>query len=91
MIIFKIYLIGFFIIYFLIFLIAKKSKSKADPIFEQIGVIYPLIKIKSDLFYYNGLYLTPDLIIINNQKIRHFKNKIFIINVLKIAKSQQKS
>lgn len=86
MIIFKIYLIGFFLINFLIFLIVKKSKPKADPILEQIKSVYPIVKIKKDLFYFNGLYLTPDLIIFNNQKIKHFKNKNFILNVLRITK-----
>lgn len=86
MIIFKIYLIGFFLINFLIFLIVKKSKTKADPILEQIAVIYPIVKIKINLFYFNGLYLTPDLIIFKGQKIKHFKNKNFILNLLRIAK-----
>jgi len=84
--IFKIYLIGFFIINFLIFLIAKKSKKKADPILEQIWAIYPIVKIKNNLFYFNGLYLTPDLIIYKTQKIKHFQNKNFILNVLRITK-----
>lgn len=86
MTIFKIYLIGFFVINFLIFLIAKKSKKKADPILEQIGAIYPIVRIRNNLFYFNGLYLTPDLIIYKTQKIKHFQNKNFILNVLRITK-----
>lgn len=88
MVIFKIYLIGFFIINFLIYIIAKKSKRKADPIMEQIGAIYPIVKIKNNLFYFNGLYLTPDLIIYKTQKIKHFQNKNFILNVLRITKKK---
>lgn len=86
MAIFKIYLIGFFVINFLIFLIAKKSKTKADPILEQIRAIYPVIRIRNDLFYFNGLYITPDQIIYKTQKIKHFQNKNFILNVLRITK-----
>ena len=84
--IFKIYLIGFFVINFLIFMIAKKSKKKADPILEQIKVVNPIVRIRNDLFYFNGLYITPDLIIYKTQKIKHFKNKNFILNVLRITK-----
>ena len=62
MIIFKIYLIGFFLINFLIFLIVKKSKPKADPILEQIKAVYPIVKIKKDLFYFKRFE--------DNQKIK---------------------
>ncbi len=90
MIIFKIYLIGFFLLQIFCYLLAKKEKeqlkTKADPILEQIAVIYPTVKIKINLFYFNGLYLTPDLIIFKGQKIKHFKNKNFILNFLRIAK-----
>lgn len=90
MIVFKVYLIGFFLIHFLIYLIAKKSKKKADPIFDKIGANYPIIKIKKDLFYYNGIYITPNLIIFNSQKLRHYQNKNFIFNVLRIKKNARK-
>ena len=86
MIILKIYLIGFFLFHFLIFLSVKKSKTKADPIFKQIEVVYPIVKIKKNLFYFNGLYITPDLIIYKTQKIKHYRDKNFIFNFLRIVK-----
>ena len=90
MLIFKIYLIGFFLLQLFCYILAKKEKerlkTKADPILEQIKVVYPIVKIKTNLFYFNGLYLTPDLIIFKGQKIKHFKNKNFILNFLRITK-----
>lgn len=90
MAIFKLYLIGFFLLQLFCYLSAKKEKerlkTKADPIFEQIKAVYPIVKIKKNLFYFNGFYITPDLIIYKTQKIKHYKNKNFIFNVLRIAK-----
>lgn len=86
MLILKIYLIGFFIINFLIYIIVKKSKVKADPTLEKIALQYPLIKINKNVFYYKGLYINDDFIFFNGQKIKHYKNQNFIINVLRINK-----
>ena len=86
MAIFKIYVIGFFIINFLIFLIAKKSKTKADPTLEKIALHYPLIKINKNVLYYKGLYINDDFIFFNGQKIKHYENQNLIINVLRINK-----
>lgn len=86
MIIFKFYLIGFFIINFLIYLIVKKLKNKADPTLEKIALYYPLIKINKNVFYYKGLYINDNFIFFNGQKIKHYKNQNFIINVLRVNK-----
>ena len=86
MLIFKIYLIGFFIINFLIYIIAKKSKIEADPTLEKIALFYPLIEINKNVFYYKGLYINDDFIFFSGQKIKHYKNKNFILNVLRITK-----
>nr|DAJ39559.1 MAG TPA: hypothetical protein [Caudoviricetes sp.] len=91
MIILKIYLIGFFLIYFLLYLIAKKSKTKADPIFKQISASYPIFKINKNIFYFKGYYITQDFIIFKSQKIRHFQNLNFIFSILRIAHKLNRS
>lgn len=86
MIFFKLYLVGFFLLHLLGYLLAKKEKKKADPIFDKIAVVYPIVKIKKNLFYFNGIYITPDSIIYKTQKIKHYKDRNFILNVLRIFK-----
>lgn len=91
MVIFKIYLIGFFLINFLIYLIVKKSKTKANLLFDKISANYQIIKINKNIFYFKGCYITQDFLIFKSQKLRHFQNLNFIFNILRIAHKYNRS
>lgn len=60
-----------------------------DPTLEEIERIYPIVKIKNNLYYFKGLYLTQEYVIFNSQKIKHYKRKNYILNLLRIAKRNQ--
>ena len=82
----KIWIIGFLLLHFVIYLSVRKSKQKDDPIFEKILVHYPLIKIKKNLFYFKGVYITPTDFIFTTHKLTHYNSITFIFNVLRIVK-----
>ena len=86
MIIFKIWIVGFFLFHLLVYLWARNERKKPDPIFDKIKAVYPIIKIKNNLFYFNGAYITPDLIIYKTQKIKHYSDRNFILDILRIYK-----
>lgn len=90
MLVIKIYLIGFFSFQLFYYLLARKERQRLkmipDPTLEEIERIYPIVKIRNNLYYFKGSYLTPEFFYFNNQKIKHYKRKNYILNLLRIAK-----
>lgn len=56
---------------------------KDDDIFSQIKKYHQIIKIKNNVYYFRGVYITPDYMYYLDFKIQHFKNLFFIQQFLK--------
>lgn len=93
MLVIKIYLIGFFSFQLFAYLFARKERQRLkmipDPTLEEIEKIYPIVKISNNLYYFRGSYLTSEYFYFNNQKIKHYNRKNYILNLLRIAKRNQ--
>ena len=87
----KIYLIGFCALHLFCYLSARKErqrlKTTTDPTLEEIERIYPIVKIRNNLYYFRGSYLTNEYFYFNNQKLKHYKRKNYILNLLRIVKN----
>lgn len=54
-----------------------------SPIFNFLKIHFEIVKIKNDLYYYRGLYLTDKHLIHKGFKVEHFQNKNFLFRYLK--------
>lgn len=86
------YLIFIFCLAFIIFFILayvqgkkqkKKTKENKALFFDKIKHNKPILKISDDVYYYKGLYLTDTYLFFNGCKIKHYKDPLFIYQVLR--------
>ena len=82
-----IFCIAFFLFSVLAYVQGKKQRQKAKEskalFFDKIKHNKPILKISDDVYYFKGAYLTDSYFIFNHCKIRHYKNLIFINQLLK--------
>lgn len=79
------YLLFFFLVWLFFYLwwLLDPPKFEENPIFNYLKVHYKIVKIKNNVYYYKGLYITDEYIIHNGFKMQHFENKGFLFRYLR--------
>lgn len=77
-----IFIFSIWLIYYLRWQLYPPLKIES-PIFNFLKIHFEIVKIKNNLYYYKGLYITDNAIIHNNLKFKHFENKGFLFRYLK--------
>ncbi len=82
-----IFCLSFITFFILAYIQSKKQKLKIKEnkalFFEKIKHNKLILKISDDVYYYKGGYLTYNFFIVNQCKIKHYKNLNFINQLLK--------
>lgn len=79
------YLISLFLIWLFFYLRWRLYPpiTKENEIFHQVSKYHQIIRIKNNLYYYKGIYITPDYMYYLDFKIQHFRSLFFIRQFLK--------